>query len=103
MATMKAAQLVEYKKPYELRDVAIPKATGRDILVKVYAASFCHTDVRPWSLVCIDGRSKSLMGRHCMAGIPCPLQGVMKLLGSLIHWDLRWIPRALKSVIVSAP
>ena len=45
MATMKAAQLVEYKKPYELRDVPIPKATGRDILIKVFAASFCHTDV----------------------------------------------------------
>jgi propanol-preferring alcohol dehydrogenase len=49
MATMKAAQLVEYKKPYELRDVPIPKATGRDILIKVFAASFCHTDV---SLLC---------------------------------------------------
>ena len=58
--TMKAAQLTEYKKPYSLREIPVPKATGRDILVKVYAASFCHTDVpSPSSIVCysigVDG------------------------------------------------
>ena len=97
--TMKAAQLTEYKKPYSLREIPVPKATGRDILVKVYAASFCHTDVPSLSStvscsIGVDGgRSKLLMERPCMEGIPCPLRGVMRQLGSSTLWVLRSILR----------
>jgi D-arabinose 1-dehydrogenase-like Zn-dependent alcohol dehydrogenase len=44
-ATMQAQFLEEYKKPYKLRSVPLPKpSTPHDILIKVDAASYCHTD-----------------------------------------------------------
>lgn len=43
--TMKAIQVVEYKKPYKLKDVDVPtNLQPNDILVKVAVASNCHTD-----------------------------------------------------------
>lgn len=42
---MKAQLLEDFKKPYELRSVPLPKLTSpNDILIKVDAASYCHTD-----------------------------------------------------------
>lgn len=42
---MKAAQVVEFKKPYQINDVDTPKDIGEyDILVKTAVASLCHTD-----------------------------------------------------------
>lgn len=42
---MKAQVLEEYGKPYQYRDVDVPKiSSGHDILIKVDAASYCHTD-----------------------------------------------------------
>ena len=44
---MKAIQVVEFKKPYEIREVDVPQPdslTEHDILVKVAIASNCHTD-----------------------------------------------------------
>lgn len=44
-ATMKAQFLEAYKEPYRLRSVPLPKPSSpHDILVKVDAASYCHTD-----------------------------------------------------------
>jgi D-arabinose 1-dehydrogenase-like Zn-dependent alcohol dehydrogenase len=44
-ATMQAQFLEEYKKPYKLRSVPLPTpSTPHDILIKVDAASYCHTD-----------------------------------------------------------
>lgn len=99
---MKAAQLTEYKKPYSLREIPVPKVTGRDILVKVYAASFFHTDVHFLSSIVLfsigvdGGRSKLLKVRPCMGGIAGPLRGVMKQLGSSTLWVLRSILRGSK-------
>ena len=43
--TMKAIQVVEYKKPYQINSVPVPSDLGPDdILVKVAVASNCHTD-----------------------------------------------------------
>jgi len=42
---MQAQFLEEYKSPYKLRSVPIPvPSTPHDILIKVDAASYCHTD-----------------------------------------------------------
>ncbi|KAI5358536.1 Putative GroES-like superfamily, alcohol dehydrogenase-like, NAD(P)-binding domain superfamily [Septoria linicola] len=42
---MKAVQVVEYKKPYEIREVDVPSdLQENDLLVKVAVASNCHTD-----------------------------------------------------------
>lgn len=42
---MKAQFLDEFNKPYSLRSVPLPKTTGpHDLLIKVEAASYCHTD-----------------------------------------------------------
>lgn len=42
---MKAVQVIEYKKPYEIREVDVPSDLGpHDLLVKVAVASNCHTD-----------------------------------------------------------
>jgi threonine dehydrogenase-like Zn-dependent dehydrogenase len=43
--TSKAAVLVEYGKPLEIRDVPIPPVEPRGILVKVEMAGICGTDV----------------------------------------------------------
>ncbi|KAF2157123.1 GroES-like protein [Myriangium duriaei CBS 260.36] len=43
--TMKAVQVVEFNKPYEVREVPVPKKLeGPDVLVKIAVASYCHTD-----------------------------------------------------------
>ena len=42
---MQAQVLEEYNKPYTYKSLPIPKiASEHDILVKVDAASYCHTD-----------------------------------------------------------
>lgn len=42
---MKAVQVVEFNKPYEIREVTVPKdLSSRDVLVKIAVASNCHTD-----------------------------------------------------------
>ncbi|KAL4871491.1 hypothetical protein BDV12DRAFT_163852 [Aspergillus spectabilis] len=42
--TMKALRLVKYGAPYELQDIPVPSYGDNDLLLKVGAASFCHTD-----------------------------------------------------------
>lgn len=43
---MRAQVLTAFNKPYEFRDdlEKPPEPQGKDILVKVQAASYCHTD-----------------------------------------------------------
>ena len=43
--TCKAAVLVEYGRPLEIREVAIPEVESGAILVKVEMAGICGTDV----------------------------------------------------------
>jgi len=42
---MRAMQLVEPAKPLVLREVEVPRPTGRQALVKVEACGVCHTDI----------------------------------------------------------
>ncbi|KAF2720274.1 GroES-like protein [Polychaeton citri CBS 116435] len=45
--TMKAIQVMEYNKPYQINDVPVPdpsKLSPYDLLVKIAVASNCHTD-----------------------------------------------------------
>jgi alcohol dehydrogenase, propanol-preferring len=63
---MRAARIVEVNKPYELQTIPIPEPQGSDILVKVGAASFCHTDA-----LALDGSwpvRKPCTGSHEGAG-----------------------------------
>ncbi|GAW18766.1 hypothetical protein ANO14919_082480 [Xylariales sp. No.14919] len=43
---MKAAQVVEFGKPYQLNTVAIPDVKDDELLVKIHAAGFCHSDLQ---------------------------------------------------------
>lgn len=42
--TMKALQLVEFKQKFKLNDVPVPSIGDNDLLVKVGAAGWCHTE-----------------------------------------------------------
>ncbi|KAG9187416.1 amidase [Alternaria panax] len=46
---MRAAQIMEYEKPYELHERAIPQCGDHDLLIQVYAAGFCHSDLQVWN------------------------------------------------------
>lgn len=41
---MKAIQIKEFNAPYELSEVDVPKPKSYQILVKIKAGGFCHTD-----------------------------------------------------------
>ncbi|KAI0405543.1 GroES-like protein [Xylaria palmicola] len=43
---MKAAQIVEFGKPYRLTTIPIPEIRDTELLVKVHAAGFCHSDLQ---------------------------------------------------------
>jgi D-arabinose 1-dehydrogenase-like Zn-dependent alcohol dehydrogenase len=40
---MRAARVTEYKTPYKIESIPIPKAKANQLLVKTGAAGFCHT------------------------------------------------------------
>ncbi|CAG8890296.1 unnamed protein product [Penicillium egyptiacum] len=42
--TMKALRLVQYSSQYKLEDIPVPSIGDNELLVKVGAAGFCHTD-----------------------------------------------------------
>ncbi|XP_014561633.1 hypothetical protein COCVIDRAFT_11736 [Bipolaris victoriae FI3] len=66
-STMRAAVIEEFQKPYQFREIPTPgKPTGHDLLIKVLAASYCHTDA-----VLVEGKmSQDLprIGCHEFAG-----------------------------------
>ncbi|MDI3298569.1 MAG: alcohol dehydrogenase catalytic domain-containing protein [Bacillota bacterium] len=43
--TMRAAQLVEYGKPLEVREVPLPEPRGEEVLVRVGGSGLCHSDL----------------------------------------------------------
>lgn len=43
--TMRAAQLVEYKKPLEIREVPVPEPRGEQVLVRIGGSGLCHSDL----------------------------------------------------------
>ncbi len=48
MSTMRAARVTEFKKPYEIEEIEIPKPKANQLLVKTGAAGFCHTGNFLW-------------------------------------------------------
>ncbi|KAJ5322381.1 alcohol dehydrogenase GroES-like domain-containing protein [Penicillium brevicompactum] len=45
---MKAARLVEYNTPYTVEQIKVPEIGDNDILFRVGAAGYCHTDYQVW-------------------------------------------------------
>jgi len=43
MSMMRAARVTEFKKPYKIQEIEIPKPRENQLLVKTGAAGFCHT------------------------------------------------------------
>ncbi|KAF1940605.1 GroES-like protein [Clathrospora elynae] len=43
---MRAAQIVEFEKPYQLGERPIPQCGENDLLIQVHAAGFCHSDLQ---------------------------------------------------------
>ncbi|KAF2707236.1 GroES-like protein [Pleomassaria siparia CBS 279.74] len=43
---MRAAQIVEFNKPYHLCERPVPECGDHDLLIQVYAAGFCHSDLQ---------------------------------------------------------
>ncbi|KAK3075238.1 hypothetical protein LTR53_001602 [Teratosphaeriaceae sp. CCFEE 6253] len=46
--TMRALQLLKYKSPLEVREVPVPTPGDNDLLLKMGAAGWCHTDYQVW-------------------------------------------------------
>ena len=42
---MKAARILEYRKPLVLEDIAVPDIQADEVLVKVAACGMCRSDV----------------------------------------------------------
>lgn len=67
---MKAAVVKDFKKGYEVREVDVPSDLGpNDVLVKIHAAGYCHTDLQVMEGVYeSDGAKPGLIGSHEPAG-----------------------------------
>ncbi|OWZ30102.1 hypothetical protein C361_01934 [Cryptococcus neoformans Tu259-1] len=64
---MKAARVAEYGKPYELVNVSVPTPKSHEVLIKIKAAGYCHTDELVKNGV--FGSPTPLIGSHEGAGI----------------------------------
>jgi propanol-preferring alcohol dehydrogenase len=45
---MKAARIIKTKEPLKVEDIATPKPSGEQVLVKVDSAGVCHSDLHLW-------------------------------------------------------
>ncbi|POS76271.1 alcohol dehydrogenase GroES-like domain-containing protein [Diaporthe helianthi] len=64
---MRAAQISEYNKPYELVERDVPALGENELLIRVHAAGFCHSDLQV-----LQGQFKSPLGMipsHEPAGV----------------------------------
>ncbi|EPQ26717.1 uncharacterized protein PFL1_05696 [Pseudozyma flocculosa PF-1] len=68
---MRAAVIKDFKKGYEIKDVDVPTDLGpNDILVKIQAAGYCHTDLQVMEGVyASQGGKPGLVGSHEPAGV----------------------------------
>ncbi|OQD77128.1 hypothetical protein PENDEC_c003G02878 [Penicillium decumbens] len=68
---MRAAVVKDFNKGYEVRDIDVPSDLGpNDILVKIAAAGYCHTDLQVLQGVYESAGAKpGLVGSHEPAGI----------------------------------
>lgn len=69
--TMRAAVVKDFNKGYEVRDVEVPTDLGpNDILIKIAAAGYCHTDLQvEQGVYASDGAKPGLIGSHEPAGV----------------------------------
>ncbi|KAL3447863.1 chaperonin 10-like protein [Aspergillus insuetus] len=67
--TMKALRLIKYGEPYKLDQIPVPTITDNDLLIKVGAAGFCHTDYQVYK-----GTYES----------PCPMTGSHEPAGTIV-------------------
>ncbi|KAE9379487.1 putative alcohol dehydrogenase [Stipitochalara longipes BDJ] len=67
--TMKAAQLMKYNSKYEIHEVPVPEIGDSDLLIKIGAAGFCHTDYQV-----MEGVYKS----------PCPIIPSHEPVGTIV-------------------
>ncbi|KAI3395895.1 hypothetical protein diail_680 [Diaporthe ilicicola] len=64
---MRAAEVSEYNKPYKLVERDVPVIRGNELLIRVHAAGFCHSDLQV-----LQGQFKSPLGMipsHEPAGV----------------------------------
>ncbi|KAJ5235505.1 zinc binding dehydrogenase [Penicillium citrinum] len=64
---MKAIQIQEYNQPYRISEVHVPHPKAHQVLVRIKAAGFCHTD-----LMALNGEFETklpFIGSHEPAGI----------------------------------
>ncbi|KAJ5594043.1 uncharacterized protein N7459_000251 [Penicillium hispanicum] len=68
--SMRAAVVKDFNKGYEVRDIDVPNDLGpNDILVKIAAAGYCHTDLQVMQGVyASSGAKPGLVGSHEPAG-----------------------------------
>ncbi|MFB5600899.1 MAG: alcohol dehydrogenase [Nitrososphaeraceae archaeon] len=45
---MKAARIIEPKKPLKLDEIELPRPEGSEVLVRVKASGLCHSDIHLW-------------------------------------------------------
>src|SRR3989442_7567223 len=43
--TMRAAQLLAYKRPLEIREVPVPEPRGENVLIRIVGSGLCHSDL----------------------------------------------------------
>ena len=43
--TMRAAQLLAYKRPLEILEVPVPEPRGENVLIRIVGAGLCHSDL----------------------------------------------------------
>ncbi|EXF82343.1 alcohol dehydrogenase GroES-like domain-containing protein [Colletotrichum fioriniae PJ7] len=67
---MRAATIKDFNKGYEVKDVTVPTDLGpNDVLVKIAAAGYCHTDLQVQQGVYASAGAKpGLVGSHEPAG-----------------------------------
>lgn len=65
--SMKAIRIQKYNEPYHVSEVPVPQPQPHQVLLKIRAAGFCHTD-----LMALNGEFGSelpFIGSHEPAGI----------------------------------
>src|SRR3989441_9908274 len=43
--TMRAAQLLAYKRPLEIRELPVPEPRGENVLIRIVGSGLCHSDL----------------------------------------------------------
>ena len=77
MSTMKAIQISTYNEPYKVHnDVPIPSPKPHQVLIRIKAAGFCHTDLM--ALNGEFGTKLPFVGSHEPAGVVVDVGGDVK-------------------------